>query len=109
MVVWSHRALVTLLALTGGGCTSTGTDPGAPVLSRFESDPAGASVFVDGGFVGMTPTAFHLPAKPRVEVRVELHGHFPANATLDRRLGLPEDAPAGTGWEPLYYWPLVRK
>lgn len=109
MMVWSYRALVALLALSAGACASTGVDTGTPVLSRFESDPQGASVFVDGGFVGMTPTAFHLPAKPSVEIRIELHDHFPATAVLDRRLGLPADAPAGTGWEPVYYWPLVRR
>jgi hypothetical protein len=108
-VVWSHRALVTFLALACGACAGTGIDPGAPILSRFETDPAGASVFIDGGFVGTTPTAFHLPAKPTVEVRLELHDHFPATARLDRRIGLPADAPAGTGWDPLYYWSLNRR
>lgn len=100
---------IALVALLAGGCAGAQTDPGAPVQSRFESDPSGASVFVDGGFVGVTPTAFHLPAKPTVEVRLELHDHFPATARLDRRVGTPPDAPAGVGWEPVYYWPLTRK
>jgi hypothetical protein len=100
---------VALVAFLLNGCAGAQTDPDAPVASRFESDPAGASVFVDGGFVGVTPTAFHLPAKGTVEVRLELHDHFPATARLDRRVGTPETAPAGVGWEPVYYWPLVRK
>lgn len=93
------------------GCAGTDTNEGGdvPVLSRFESEPPGASVFVDGGFVGTTPTSFHLPAKPSVHIRLELPGYFPVDTMLDRRTGLPPDAPAGTGWEEVYYWPLNRK
>lgn len=98
-----------LLALGGCAGSEEGPDASAPVLSRFESAPPGASVFVDGGFVGITPTSFHLPAKASVHVRLELPGHFPVDTILDRRIGMAADAPAGTGWEDLYYWPLVRK
>lgn len=98
-----------LLLVLGGCASSDGAVDSAPLLSRFESAPPGASVFVDGGFVGITPTSFHLPAKPSVHVRLELPGHFPVDTMLDRRLGMNADAPAGTGWEDLYYWPLVRK
>lgn len=98
-------------ALCLGGCAGPDTHEASttPLLSRFESEPPGASVFVDGGFVGTTPTAFHLPAKPSVHVRLELPGYFPVDTMLDRRTGLPPDAPPGTGWEDVYYWPLVRK
>ncbi len=97
--------------ILSGGCAGTdeGGGGGTPVLSRFESEPPGASVFVDGGFVGTTPTSFHLPAKPSVHVRLELPGYFPVDTMLDREKTLPAGAPAGTGWEDLYYWPLVRK
>lgn len=105
----SGLILAAILALVGCAGADTNADASAPVLSRFESEPPGASVFVDGGFVGTTPTAFHLPAKPSVHVRLELPGYFPVDTMLDRRTGLPADAPAGTGWEELYYWPLVRK
>lgn len=98
-----------LLLLLGACAASEDTPNTRPVLSRFESSPPGASVFVDGGFVGITPTSFHLPAKASVHVRMELPGHFPVDTMLDRRLGMTADAPAGTGWEDLYYWPLVRK
>lgn len=101
--------LAAVVALVGCAGPDAGQEAGAPVLSRFESEPPGASVFVDGGFVGATPTSFHLPAKPSVHVRLELPGYFPVDTMLDRRKDLPADAPAGTGWEDLYYWPLVRK
>lgn len=105
----SGLILAGLALLFGCAGTDTTGEAGPPTLSRFESEPPGASVFVDGGFVGTTPTTFHLPAKPSVHVRLELPGYFPVDTMLDRRTGLPTDAPAGTGWEDLYYWPLVRK
>jgi hypothetical protein len=106
----ARQAGVAALLLVLGACAaSEEASDSRPVLSRFESAPPGASVFVDGGFVGITPTSFHLPSKPSVHVRMELPGHFPVDTMLDRRLGMSAEAPAGTGWEDLYYWPLVRK
>src|SRR5688572_9541676 len=106
---FASRTCQVVAPLFLAGCASGGIDPGAPIMSRFETDPPGGSVFVDGGFVGVTPTAFHLPAKPSVDLRIELHDHFPVVERLDRRLGLPADAPDGTGWEPVYFWPLNRR
>jgi hypothetical protein len=102
-------ATAVLAALGGCAGPEGGQDADRPVMSRFDTNPQGATLFVDGGFVGVTPTAFHLPAKPSVEVRIEYPGYFPIDTRLDRQLGLPPDAPAGTGWDPQYYFPLVRK
>ncbi|MCO5167811.1 MAG: PEGA domain-containing protein [Planctomycetes bacterium] len=79
------------------------------MLSRLETEPPGATVFVDGSFVGITPTSTYLPAKSSVHVRLELAGHQTIDTMLDRRVGVPAGAPPGTGWEAVYYWPLVRR
>ena len=57
-------ALACALASFAGcaGAVGIRSDDG-PKLSRIESDPQGASVFVNGGFVGSTPAAFHLPPR----------------------------------------------
>lgn len=105
---WLWVLLVNLALLSG-----CGSAPGRPefkeVLSSIESDPAGASVFVDGGFVGTTPAKFRLPAKKRVELRIERPGYVFKEEVLLRKVGTPADAPAGVGWEPLYYYPLLKK
>lgn len=93
------------------GCAALGGATTAPRLSTFESDPPGASVFVDGGFVGTTPASFYLPAKDRVEVRLEAPGYAPHEDVLLRRTTVPEEARAeeGVGWEDLYYYRLLPK
>ena len=94
------------------GCNSLGgVGDRTPRVSTFETDPTGASVFVDGGFVGTTPASFHLPAKDRVEVRIEAPGYMPHEDVLLRRSTVPEDAKAeeGVGWEELYYFQLLSK
>jgi hypothetical protein len=108
-------ALLLALALTG--CASDGAGagggPGAQDLtvrtSRIESQPPGASVFVDGAFVGKTPTETLLPARRQVELVLDLPGHQNVTARLSRALGVPADAAAGVGWEAVYYYPLVPK
>lgn len=92
-----------LLACAGPGATRH-----EPKRSAFESEPEGASVFVDGGFVGSTPTSFFLPAKDVVEVRVTYPGYLPMEEELHRGK-VPEEAGEGVGWEPSYYYPLKPK
>lgn len=93
------------------GCAAN--DPKGPdtkvVQSRFESDPAGATIFIDGGYVGTTPTSFRLPPKRQVRLRLELPGHFPVDTTLDRLPNVPEGAEPGVGWEEVYYFVLKSK
>lgn len=83
---------------------------GAPEMtqraSRFETDPKDAAVYVDGGYVGRTPTAFHLPAKDQVRVRIELPTYGPIEEVLYRDPQTPKDAAEGVGWEEVYWYPL---
>ncbi len=97
-----------LLPLTTG-CAGPGAGGMDPRHSLLDSDPEGAAVFVDGGFVGTTPARFFLPAKERVEVRLELPGYVSEQGVLLRKAGTPADAPEGVGWEEVYYYPLTRK
>ncbi len=81
-------------------------------MSKIESLPQGASVFVGGGFVGLTPASFQLPAKPRVEIRLEFPGYIPYEDILIRRKGLPKDLEGelGVGWDEVYGpYTLIRK
>ncbi|MGE0710221.1 MAG: PEGA domain-containing protein [Planctomycetota bacterium] len=94
-----------------GGCATTG--PGAPrhepQVSKFETDPPGASVFIDGGFVGVTPTGVMLPGRPEVSIRIEKPGYLFVEELLRRAPGTPSDAPDGVGWESLYPYTLNAK
>lgn len=99
--------LASVALLTGCAGTDTGADE--EVTSRLETEPPGATVFVDGSFVGITPTTATLPAKRSVHVRLELTGYQTLDTMLDRRIGIAPDAPPGAGWETVYYWQLVRK
>lgn len=77
------------------------------MFSRLETDPPGATAFVDGRFVGVTPTTVQLPARRSARARLELPGYAPVEVSLDRAPGTPEDAEPGVGWEPAYFWRLV--
>jgi hypothetical protein len=107
-----------VLAFGLAGCASGGGDGGAAGggaqdltarLSRIESQPPGASVFVDGAFVGKTPVEVQLPARRQVELSLDLPDHQTVNAHLARALGVPADAGPGVGWEAVYYYPLTPK
>ena len=102
-------AVVALVA--GSGCAAN--DAKGPdtkvVQSRFESDPAGATIFIDGGYVGTTPTTFRLPPKRQVRLRLELPGYFPIDTSLDRLPGVAEGAEPGVGWDEVYYFVLKSK
>ena len=65
-------------------------------------------MFVDGGFVGQTPTAFFLPAKDQVEIRILHPGCLPTEEIL-YRAKVPVGAAEGMGWEPDYFYPLNPK
>lgn len=112
-VTWrSGRSWISALVvatLVGCAATEEGAAPTKDVQSRIETDPPGASIFVDGGFVGTTPTAFRLPPKQRVQLRLDLPGHFPVDTVLERAPGVAESAGPGVGWEPFYYFPLRKK
>jgi hypothetical protein len=104
------RAAGWLAVLSLAACASQEERPSAKKLqSAFETDPAGASIFIDGGFVGTTPTSFHLPPKRRVALRLELPGYFPIDTTLDRAAGTAADAEEGVGWDAHYFFPLQKK
>lgn len=99
-----------LLVLLATGCSSLGgAKENVPVVSLLETRPAGASVFVNGGFVGTTPARFTLPAEDRVDIRLELPGYTPQEDVLVRRRSVPEDAEEGVGWEANYYYELVGR
>ena len=84
------------------------TRQASPERSSFETEPEGASLFIDGGFVGTTPTRFFLPAKPRVQLRIQRPGYLPVEETLIRTAVGPDQG-EGVGWEPLYFFPLTPK
>lgn len=77
--------------------------------SQFESEPPDAAVYVDGGYVGRTPTAFHLPPRGTVRIRLELPGYTPIEDVLYRDGSVPPDAAEGVGWQDHYYYPLVPR
>lgn len=104
------RAALIGVILSASGCASAPGAPGSGAHpSTIRTDPAGAAVFVDGGFVGTTPASFMLPAKDRVDLRLELPGYMSHDDVLLRAPGTPADAPAGVGWDEVYHFPLVRK
>ena len=78
------------------------------VVAKFTSDPENASVFIDGGFVGQTPTSFFLPPKDVVDVRVQHPGYLPMEEEL-HRAKVAEGVGEGVGWESSYYYPLKPK
>jgi len=89
-------------------CSGPGATRHEPVRSEFTSDPENASVFIDGGFVGQTPTSFFLPAKDVVDVRVQHPGYLPMEEEL-HRAKVAEGVGEGVGWESSYYYPLKPK
>lgn len=102
---WTHFPFLGV-ALFALGC---GAPEMAQRASKFETVPKDAAVYVDGGYVGRTPTAFHLPAKPKVWVRVELPGYAPIEEQLYRDVATPPEAVEGVGWQDLYYYELLPR
>lgn len=104
-------AAILTLGVWIAGCASSG--PGAeryePRLSLIETEPAGASVFLEGGFVGVTPASFMMPARPEVTIRIERPGYLFVEELLRRRSNVPADVGEGVGWEEVYFWPLTPK
>ena len=105
---WAKALLVAGVLLGLTGCMG-GVNDNAPHLSTVESNPAGASVFVDGGFIAITPASFYLPAKDRVGIRLELGGYLPVDEILVRSRSVPEDAEEGVGWDEVYFYELYSK
>ncbi|MCA9774864.1 MAG: PEGA domain-containing protein [Myxococcales bacterium] len=96
--------------VTLAGCPAGSIRPEHdPRASRIETAPDGASVYIDGGFVGTSPATFFIPAKARVDLRLELPGYMPLEDVLVRAAGTAPDAPDGVGWDEVYYYPLNRK
>ena len=89
-------------------CSGPGATRHESIRSEFNSDPEGASVFIEGGFVGQTPTSFFLPNKDVVDVRVQRPGYLPMEEEL-HRAKVPEGVGEGVGWESSYYYPLNPK
>lgn len=100
--------LTLLFSALSLGCSGPGATRHDPARSTFESDPAGASIFVDGGFVGRTPTAFFLPAKEQVEIRILHPDCLPLEEVL-YRAKVAEGSGEGLGWDPTYFYPLNPK
>ena len=99
--LWGTALALLLLAGCAGG------PEGADKSNRgslFESDPPGASVFVEGSFAGTTPARVPLPSKARVSVRIERPGYTTHEEILTR--SAPPSAPDVEGWEDVYYFHL---
>jgi hypothetical protein len=87
------------------GCAGGAENAHKPLVnSTFESDPPGATLFVEGSFAGTTPMEYQLPAQARVEVRVTRPGYKTHTEVLTRKA--PPSAPVGEGWEAVYYFSL---
>lgn len=72
-----------------------GSRPAEPAFGsvRFSSNPSGASVYLDGDFVGYTPTTFG--ARPGSKsVRIELDGYEPFTTRVNVRPGQSESVNA---------------
>lgn len=98
---WTDFPILALAILAGCGAPEM-----AQRASRFETDPKDAAIYVDGGYVGRTPTAFHLPPKAKVRVRIELPSYAPVEEVLYRDPKAPADAAEGVGWEAVYWYQL---
>ncbi len=104
-LAWVGFLLMLLVGCQGGGIT-----PGtSPALTKIETDPPGANVYLDGGFVGVSPASFFMPAKPRLQLRIEHPNYLPVDETMIRHKGTPADAEEGVGWDEVYFYPLTRK
>lgn len=65
-----------------------GSEPQQPAFGnlRIDSSPQGANAYVDGNFVGTTPTTFGTHPG-RHDVRITLNGYEPYQASVDLRPG----------------------
>jgi hypothetical protein len=69
---------VALLATMCVGCATIMS--GGPDRIPIATNPSGASVFVDGVFIGQTPTVITVDPKANLgNIRIELAGFFPIN------------------------------
>jgi hypothetical protein len=101
--------LLSGLLLGLAGCSIGGVKDNSPRLSKVESNPSGASVFVEGGFVATTPASFYMPAKARVGIRIELPGYLPIDEVVVRSKSVPKEAEEGVGWDEVYFYELYSK
>ena len=65
--------------ITGGGHTQT---------VRFNSEPSGAAVLVDGNRIGITPVSAEVSRKSEHHVRMELDGFQPNQQLIKHRPNL---------------------
>lgn len=77
-----HKVLATALALVLPSCASIVS--GGPDHVPVSSEPAGATIVMNGAQVGRTPVTLPLPrhAKP-ILLRLELEGHHPQEVEVD--------------------------
>lgn len=107
----AHIVCAAALLVFTSGCASIihGTTQTIPV----GSDPAGASVYVDGELRGVTPLTLRIRrGDPSTDVKIELEGHQPSQRTIFREfswwyagnivfgglIGLVVDAVDGAMW-----------
>ena len=57
---------------------------------QVASEPAGAAIFLDGEPRGKAPAALEIPGEGSHQLRLELEGHQPWTATLERHKPLPD-------------------
>ncbi|MEK7477510.1 MAG: PEGA domain-containing protein [Candidatus Coatesbacteria bacterium] len=70
---WTRRWLGLLLMAALTGC-ATMTNQGRQPM-KVESNPPGATVYVDGKIVGLTPSTLSVPRKQNTLVRIALDGY----------------------------------
>jgi hypothetical protein len=76
--------LVALAALAGGCATVTRSKADDQLL--VESDPPGATIFVNRKLAGTTPRLVPMPSDHEIEVRCTLEGHRDSVTTVRREL-----------------------
>lgn len=90
-------------AIAGAACGGKATPPAAPIAIKpmpsetaptaatvravIESEPAQASVFIDGALVGQTPLEVALPAGAPREIKVALDGYVDRVSTVTPEAG----------------------
>lgn len=83
----SNFAVIILLAITllVSGCATI--LKGSSETVSFNSNPAGATVLIDGSPVGKTPTQLSLASKNSYKIEIKKDGYEPSNFILSNKVG----------------------
>ena len=83
-IIISFSIISALIICTGCATVISGTSQGI----TFESSPSGATVFLDGQRVGVTPFTLTLKKNKYKSFRVELEGYHTISRQMDKEFDL---------------------